>query len=109
MVRSPSVLTISGCINTGKISAKGNIGGISGYSRSTISCCYNTGDLSNTLLDDKGDGYNAMGGIASRSGMPITDCFNLGNLYTQTMDPPGASLLQRRYFRDCRCGFPHPY
>lgn len=87
LVRSPSVLTISGCINTGKISAKGYIGGISGYSRSTISRCYNTGDLSNTLLDDKGDGYNAMGGIASRSGMPITDCFNLGNLYTQTMDP----------------------
>ena len=69
--------TISNCYNTGDVSSSSSIdayaGGISGYN-STISNCYNTGDVSSSSFS-----LALAGGISgSSSSTTISNCYNTG-------------------------------
>ena len=64
--------TITNCYNTGAVTESLNSGGIAGYNSGTITNCYNTGDVT---------GSNHSGGIAGwNEGGTITNCYNTGDV-----------------------------
>ncbi len=75
--------TFSKCYNVSSIDARSEIGGIIGYSTTTVGAavmqidgCYNTGDLHTTATS------NYMGGIIARykPGSTISNCWNSGSI-----------------------------
>ena len=66
-----SFTSIINCYHTGSIIGnKDYVGGICGYNRSTITNCYNTGNVTGSRN----------GGICGYSSSSITNCYNTGNI-----------------------------
>ncbi len=69
-----SDITLKNCINSGDISGRATVAGITGWAYGNITNCYNTGDI--TAKD------NQAGGIAARlyGTMNIENCYNTGDV-----------------------------
>ncbi|MDR2834742.1 MAG: T9SS type A sorting domain-containing protein [Bacteroidales bacterium] len=67
---------ISGSVTRQSVQLAVYAGGIAGYSASTISNCYNMGDVSSS----SSFAYSNAGGIAGRSWSTISNCYNTGNV-----------------------------
>jgi uncharacterized repeat protein (TIGR01451 family) len=77
-----SYSSISNCYNTGDISSSSSFssyaGGICGYGSSSISNCYNTGDISSSSSPYPSSSY--AGGICGSRSSSISNCYNTGNI-----------------------------
>ncbi len=63
--------SISNCYNTGNVTGSSDVGGVVGYARSVVNC-YNTGNVT---------GSSYVGGVVGdTSGAVITNCYNTGNV-----------------------------
>ncbi len=99
---------ISGCKNTGKIRATSGgsayVGGITAYSLSNITNCYNTGDYGITIDGTYGDKCAHMGGIVSDlSGAYVINCYNTGtNFYSAAKT---TSATRSSYGGICGTGY----
>ena len=75
--------SVSGCTNTGTVTASGNnatAGGVVGLNVSTVSSCYNTGAVTSTTTAGGVAGANS---AESYSGT-VTSCYNIGTVIGTT-------------------------
>ncbi len=99
---------ITGCKNTGKIRATSGgsayVGGITAYSCSNITNCYNTGEYGITINGTFGDKCAHMGGIVSDlSGAYVINCYNTGtNFYSAAS---ATSATRSSYGGICGTGY----
>lgn len=68
---------VKGCANTASVTANGSAGGIVGYGLTSLSDCYNTGDITVTSSVSNIDGAGGIMGQLLTSGS-ISGCFNRG-------------------------------
>ncbi len=103
---------ITNCYHTGNITAKIisddipglSVGGIAGWSYSTIKKCYNTGNItaelssSSTRISEDGmsTGISAGGIVGLCSGYTISECYNSGTIF--------ASVTSNRMDATCNVG-----
>lgn len=64
--------SVINCYNTGTVIGQNKIGGIAGYSYSTIQNCYNTGAVTGDV--------NTVGGVTGHSEMVLENCYNSGTV-----------------------------
>ncbi|MEE1504615.1 MAG: dockerin type I repeat-containing protein, partial [Acutalibacteraceae bacterium] len=83
--------TVKNCYNTGSVNGSRYVGGVVGYSISTINACYNEGDII---------GSNEVGGVAGSNQGTVKNCYNTGSVSGNSR-VGGVAGWSRSVVHDC--------